>query len=91
MTPGARAVPIVRVADGAPEAVEDRVAVEEPLEIRLRWGDADAPRVLRLAVTMRTPGHDAALALGFLAGEGVIAGPEDVIDVAHTPLQGGHR
>src|SRR6476661_6589064 len=56
--------------DGGP----DRVAIEEPLEIRVR-GRA-------LAVTMRTPGHDEELALGFLHGEGLIAaaapaGPPD--------------
>jgi FdhD protein len=46
----------------------DRVAIEEPLEIRVR-GTA-------LAVTMRTPGHDEELALGFLHGEGLLpAGP----------------
>src|SRR5215213_9815886 len=50
------------------EGQEDRVAVEEPLEIRV---DGRA-----LAVTMRTPGHDEELALGFLYGEGLIdAGP----------------
>src|SRR3954447_22566211 len=53
---------------------EDEVAVEEPLEIRV---DGKA-----LAVTMRTPGHDDELALGFLYGEGLIdgareAGPPD--------------
>ncbi len=45
----------------------DEVAVEEPLEIRV---DGAA-----LAVTMRTPGHDEELALGFLYGEGLIDGP----------------
>ena len=45
----------------------DQVAVEEPLEIRV---DARP-----LAVTMRTPGHDEELALGFLHGEGLIDGP----------------
>ena len=54
-------VPILR------DGVEDRVAIEEPLEIRVR-GEA-------LAVTMRTPGHDEELALGFLYGEGLIDGP----------------
>jgi FdhD protein len=44
--------------------VDDEVAVEEPLEIRVE-GRA-------LAVTMRTPGHDEELALGFLHGEGLI-------------------
>jgi FdhD protein len=46
---------------------EDYVAVEEPLEIRVDG----AP----LAVTMRTPGHDEELALGFLYTEGLIDGP----------------
>jgi FdhD protein len=46
---------------------EDEVAVEEPLEIRV---DGQP-----LAVTMRTPGHDEELALGFLYGEGLISGP----------------
>lgn len=49
--------------------LEDEVAVEEPLEIRVDG----AP----LAVTMRTPGHDDELALGFLYGEGLIDGPRD--------------
>ncbi len=44
----------------------DQVAIEEPLEIRVDG----AP----LAVTMRTPGHDEELALGFLYGEGLIDG-----------------
>ncbi len=54
--------PVVR--DGG---IADRVAVEEPLEIRV-GGRA-------LAVTMRTPGHDEELAVGFLHGEGLLAGP----------------
>ena len=45
----------------------DEVAIEEPLEIRVD----SRP----LAVTMRTPGHDEELALGFLYGEGLIDGP----------------
>jgi FdhD protein len=48
----------------------DTVAIEEPLEIRVD----DEP----LAVTMRTPGHDEELALGFLFGEGLIDGPREV-------------
>jgi FdhD protein len=46
---------------------QDEVAVEEPLEIRVDGRP--------LAVTMRTPGHDEELALGFLYGEGLIDGP----------------
>jgi FdhD protein len=48
---------------------EDDVAVEEPLEIRVDGRP--------LTITMRTPGHDEELALGFLYGEGLIDGPHD--------------
>jgi FdhD protein len=49
------------------DGVQDVVAIEEPLEIRVDGTP--------LAVTMRTPGHDEELALGFLYGEGLIDGP----------------
>jgi FdhD protein len=49
------------------DGIRDEVAVEEPLEIRV-GGEA-------LAVTMRTPGNDDELALGFLVGEGLIDAP----------------
>ena len=65
------------------------MAVEEPLEIRLAYTLRGEPRLQRLAVTMRTPGHDAELAVGFLVGEGVIRQPSDVIEVHAAPLQGG--
>ena len=54
----------------------DELAVEEPLEIRV---DGEA-----LAVTMRTPGEDEELAVGFLAGEGLIAARGDIADVGPT-------
>jgi FdhD protein len=59
-------------AGGERESVRDELAVEEPLEIRV---DGEP-----LAVTMRTPGEDEELAVGFLAGEGLIAGPDDVLE-----------
>jgi FdhD protein len=49
--------------------LDDEVAVEEPLEIRVDGRP--------LAITMRTPGHDDELALGFLHGEGLIDGPRE--------------
>lgn len=54
-------VEVVRLPDG--NTVSDQVAVEEPLEIRI-GGEP-------VAVTMRTPGHDEELALGFLLSEGM--------------------
>jgi FdhD protein len=53
----------------------DPVTIEEPLEIRIRAGTI----LQRIAVTMRTPGHDLELALGFLFGEGVIRSRSEVL------------
>jgi FdhD protein len=54
----------------------DTLVGEEPLEIRVgRAGEARAP----LAVTMRTPGDDLDLAIGFLFTEGIISAPDDVV------------
>jgi FdhD protein len=64
---------IERVHGDARERVEDELAIEEPLEIRV---DGQP-----LAVTMRTPGEDEELAAGFLAGEGLIAGQADVASI----------
>lgn len=64
--------PLLRVQAGRIERRDDLVATEEPLEIRLRWRE----EIRTVAVTMRTPGHDAELAAGFLFGEGVIDGPD---------------
>jgi FdhD protein len=65
---------------GSGRTVDDRVAIEEPLEIRVA-GDP-------VCVTMRTPGHDRELALGFLFAEGVIRSIDDVGSVAHCGRPG---
>ena len=56
----------------------DLVSVEEPLEIRLGFQQDGKPVEQALSVTMRTPGDDFDLALGFLLSEGVIHSPADV-------------
>ncbi len=76
-------VRVHEVATGDGAAVrrhEDRLATEEPLEIRLAWPGRPAERV---AVTMRTPGHDFELATGFLFAEGVLSSAEDLRTVAY--------
>ena len=57
----------------------DRLATEEPLEIRLLAGRSRHTA----AVTMRTPGADFELAAGFLHGEGIIAGAEDIAAMSY--------
>jgi FdhD protein len=59
---------------------DDVISVEEPLEIRLAG--------CSVAVTMRTPGDDFDLALGFLYTEGIIRGGNDVASVAYCPTDG---
>jgi len=55
---------VLRYGDDAGARVEDQLAAEEPLEIRIDG--------VPLTVMMRTPGHERELALGFLSGEGII-------------------
>jgi FdhD protein len=68
--------------DGATSRVQDYLAVEEPLEIRL----GDTP----ISVTMRTPGHDLELAAGFLFTEGIIASAKQLksIELVTTATAG---
>ncbi len=67
------------VTQDADHEREDRLATEEPLEIRLAWPGVPARRVW---VTMRTPGHDFELATGWLVHEGLTTGA-DVHGVAY--------
>jgi len=64
-------VRVVAVRGGTVETREDRLTGEEPMAIRARGPDQDPVDV---AVTMRTPGHEAELAVGFLVTEGLLEG-----------------
>ena len=75
MRQSTKAIDLWRSENGASPALEpDHLATEEPLEIRV---DGRA-----LSVTMRTPGQDRELAVGFLLSEGMIRRAEDVRSVA---------
>ena len=69
-------VPIQKVEGQSSAPFQDLLAVEEPLEIRLGKST--------ISITMRTPGHDAELALGFLFSEGILPGPRDLQDVVSS-------
>jgi len=76
-------LPVTKVtAHGSSEAL-DKLATEEPLEIRLQFGDDAIRETRNVSVTMRTPGNDAGLALGFLFTEGIITGAHQVQSIEH--------
>lgn len=87
-----RTVPVRRIGPDATSEVDDVLAVEEPLAIRVAAGS----RSQRVAVTMRTPGDDHDLAVGWLLAEGVIRSRRDILDVSwcvrdeDTPVQAGN-
>jgi len=62
---------------------EDLLVSEEPLEIRIGFGSEPERQQMSLSVTMRTPGNDLELALGFLFSEGLINQKEDVYSIKH--------
>lgn len=66
---------VLRIKDGVVGHRPDTLAAEEPMEIRAG--------ARPLTVTMRTPGHDFDLAVGFLVSEGVIHIPGDVLSIRY--------
>ena len=68
-------VAVVRLRNGRPAGALDRVAVEEPLEIRLQGRP--------FATIMRTPGADCELAAGFLFAERILRSADDIGTIAH--------
>ena len=63
---------VTRLSLTGTERAGDAVSIEEPLEIRLSHMDGQSRSEQSIAITMRTPGQDEALAIGFLAGEAII-------------------
>ena len=66
---------VIRIRDGVVTTRPDTLVAEEPLEIRLNGKP--------LAITMRTPGDDFALAAGFLVSEGVLANAYDLQNIVY--------
>lgn len=74
-------VPIHRVTAEGRKAGTDELAIEEPLEIQVEFAGAQGRERRSVSITMRTPGHDEELAVGFLLTEGIIRGPADLLEV----------
>lgn len=70
---------IIKFDEGTFSETSDLLAAEVPLEIRLGYGKKNNRQQKSIAVTMRTPGHDFELAIGFLFTEGIITSYEDVL------------
>lgn len=84
MSDKSRQLEIEKSVDGQRRPVNDQVAVEEPLEIQVIAPGASGAAARSVSVTMRTPGHDAELAVGFLFTEGIITSPDQVAGAAHV-------
>jgi FdhD protein len=76
-------LPIIKVNGQGRFAQTDMLAAEEPLEIRIEYGEAGQRQMQNVSVTMRTPGNDAELATGFLFTEGIIKNSSDVAEASH--------
>ena len=89
------AVDINKVDGGAQTPQPDRVAVEEPLEIRLGYSTTEGRASRSVSITMRTPGNDRELAAGFLFTEAIVQRAADIaaIEVCGPPApdSGNHN
>lgn len=85
-------VPIFKLTGSSPASLKDQVAVEEPLEIRLNYQLERGMHFVRsektVSITMRTPGNDFDLALGFLFTEGIILSLDNVQEIKHCGSKG---
>src|SRR5688500_11948422 len=77
-SPAHRDIHIDALRDAGNVHRADTIAVEEPLEIRLL---KDGGTARPISITIRTPGSDSELALGFRYGEGLLRGSSDGVDV----------
>jgi FdhD protein len=87
MESGIHKVAIIKYGQQQSKDVEDTLAVEEPLEISIAYKQNAVLQFKIIAVTMRTPGHDEALAIGFLFTENIIQAHAQVENIE----QKGHN
>ena len=90
MTSSSLAIDISKVSGDQRVSKADSVAVEEPLEIQLSSPTAPGAAAKSVSITMRTPGDDAELAIGFLYTEGIIQSGEQVASIEHCGAPADH-
>jgi FdhD protein len=76
-------IKILKINNVESELTDDLLAVEEPMEIRIGFGKNNNREQRNISVTMRTPGNDFELALGFLFTEGIIENVNDVSQIKY--------
>lgn len=74
---------ITKYKSGSFTQSPDSIAVEAPLEIRLGFGPKTEREQKSISVTMRTPGNDEELALGFLITEGIVDNVSELLSIKH--------
>ncbi|MGI9263738.1 MAG: formate dehydrogenase accessory sulfurtransferase FdhD [Gammaproteobacteria bacterium] len=83
MVAGTKNITIDRVSLQGRSDESDVLAVEEPLELRLTFERPEGRQTQSLSVTMRTPGEDRSLAIGFLFTEGVVRSLDEILEIEH--------
>ncbi|MFZ4928135.1 formate dehydrogenase accessory sulfurtransferase FdhD [Chryseobacterium sp. Mn2064] len=86
-TQSVRQIDIIKIKDNSSFPYTDDVSVEEPLEIRISYGVGNQREYKNISVTMRTPGHDAELAVGFLFTEGIISRYQQIKKIDHPQAE----
>jgi FdhD protein len=81
MTSGSFAIDINRHSRGSRADLADRVAVEEPLEIRIAHSTPEGRAHRSISITMRTPGNDDELAAGFLFTETIVSNASEIVSI----------
>jgi FdhD protein len=76
-----QAFEIQRFSNGEKKIINDLLSVEEPLGIKIQWRE----KLYDISVTMRTPGQDEPLGVGFLFTEGIIQSYKEVLNIHNNP------
>ena len=83
-TDSEKVISVLQVGAAGRSDADDRVAVEEPMEIRVLYGPDGSRSARSLSVTMRTPGHDFELAAGFLFTERIVTRADQIRAIEFT-------